>query len=262
MRTGAIGLARAQESTGAIRATFSDPSRPGAVKIIHRGGSLTIIGTSRRDVSIDVRMPAKPRQSRGSPPDDSNRAGLRRLTQSRDIVVEESNNEMVVASAARSGGRDLRIEVPTRTDLNLSSWVGGPITVENVEGDIEVHNQGESIALINVSGSVVAYAHDGKLKVTMTRVSAGKAMAFTAFNGDVDVTLPASIKATLKMHTDKDIFTDFDVQVRPAAQPGRESDGRNRIGTERSIEGPVNGGGPPFELRTFNANIYLRKGPQ
>jgi hypothetical protein len=28
---------------------------------------------------------------------------------------------------------------------------------------------------------------------------------------------------------------------------------------DRSIYGTINGGGPDFELRTFNGNIYLRK---
>ncbi len=45
-------------------------------------------------------------------------------------------------------------------------------------------------------------------------------MASTSFNGDVDVTLPASAKANLKLRTDQgEIFTDFDVQIRPSWPP-------------------------------------------
>ena len=42
----------------------------------------------------------------------------------------------------------------------------------------------------------------------------------------------------------------------------RSSDRRvgTRIELDSSIYGSVNGGGPEFELRTFNGNIYLRKG--
>ena len=32
-----------------------------------------------------------------------------------------------------------------------------------------------------------------------------------------------------------------------------------RLAVNRSIQGAVNGGGPEFELRTYNGNIYLRK---
>ena len=58
---------------------------------------------------------------------------------------------------------------------------------------------------------------------------ADKAMAFTSFNGPVDVTLPATIKANLKMRSDQgEIFTDFDVQLRP---PRRRPPTRPAAGT-------------------------------
>ncbi|HEY3043283.1 MAG TPA: DUF4097 family beta strand repeat-containing protein [Vicinamibacterales bacterium] len=47
---------------------------------------------------------------------------------------------------------------------------------------------------------------------------------------------------------------------RQAAQRARGGRGGRRIELDSSIYGTVNGGGPEFELRTFNGNIYLRKG--
>ena len=81
------------------------------------------------------------------------------------------------------------------------------------------------------------------------------------------MTLPASAKANLKMRSDMgEIFSAFDIQNRPvtstAPQAGRRSDGGFRLEVNQSIQGSVNGGGPEFELRTFNGNIYLRKGAQ
>jgi DUF4097 and DUF4098 domain-containing protein YvlB len=100
----------------------------------------------------------------------------------------------------------------------------------------------------------------------MTRLAGDKAMAFTSFNGNVDVTLPSSTKATLKLRSEMgEIYTDFDVQVRPIVttpQNVRGADGRIHIDVNRSIQGAVNGGGPEFEFRTFNGNIFLRKGAQ
>ena len=105
-------------------------------------------------------------------------------------------------SGGRSSRTDFTIQVPTRTNLKLSALNAGPIVVENVEGEIEVHNQNESITLTNIAGTVMANAHNGRVKVIVTRLTADKAMAFTAFNGPVDVTLPASAKANLKMRSD------------------------------------------------------------
>jgi hypothetical protein len=252
---------------------------------------MTIRGTNRKDVLIEARPLEEPfgsgrtglfgvapggvivRNGRvyilpgpGRDTADSDNTGLRRLIQPGGFVVEEGNNEVAVVVESRANRpTDFTIHVPTRTHLKLSARNPRPIIVENVEGDIEVNNQNESITLTNVAGSVVANAHNGKVKVIMTRLTADKAMGFTSFNGDVDVTLPASAKATLKMRSDMgEIFTDFDVQIRPstpaASQGARRGDGGFRIDVNQLIQGSVNGGGPEFELRTFNGNIYLRKG--
>jgi hypothetical protein len=89
-------------------------------------------------------------------------------------------------------------------------------------------------------------------------------MAFTSLNGTVDVTLPPNTKANLRLRSDNgDVYSDFDVQLaasQPVVQESRSANGRYRISRNRSIVGAINGGGPEFELRTFNSNVYVRKG--
>jgi hypothetical protein len=282
---GAVGVAQTQQDAQQLTVPFSDPSRPGTLRINLVQGGVTIRGANRKDVLIDAQAseerPGRGRlivnggtvilrgRGRGSGSgsgsgSSDNATGLRRLTQGGGFVVEEDNNEVQVTARANRG-TDFTIQVPTRTNLKLSTLNDGPIVVENVEGEIEANNQNESVTLTNVAGSVVVNAHNGKVKVIMTRLTTDKAMAFTSFNGDVDVTLPASVKANLKMRSDMgEIFTDFDVQVRPitpvAPQSARGRDGRIRIDVNQAIQGSVNGGGPEFELRTFNGNIYVRRG--
>ena len=159
------------------------------------------------------------------------------------------------------------VEVPARTNLKLGLVNGGALLVENVDGDIETNNiNGPSTTLTNVSGSVVANATNGKLVAVLTRVTAQKAMAFASLNGVVDVTLPASVRANVKLRSDQgDVFTDFDIQLtaskeQPAARDSRQSGGRYRLDIDRSLYGTINGGGPEFELRSFNGNVYLRRG--
>jgi hypothetical protein len=273
---GAMGVAEAQQNAQQVTVPFSDPSRQGTLRLHLLQGGVTIRGTSRKDVLIEAHPPEETRRSGRSGPDprpfggrggNSDITGLRRLSQAGGFVVEENNNEVVVVSTPIHRGTDFTIQVPARTNLKLSAINDGPIVVENVEGEFEIHNQNESVTLTNVAGSVVANAHNGTVKVIMTRLTADKAMAFTSFNGDVDVTLPASAKANLRMRSDMgEIFTDFDVQIRPAtpatSQSARRSDGRVHIDVNQSIQGSVNGGGPEFEFRTFNGNIYVRRGAQ
>jgi DUF4097 and DUF4098 domain-containing protein YvlB len=88
-------------------------------------------------------------------------------------------------------------------------------------------------------------------------------MAFTSLNGNVDVTLPASTRATLKLRSDNgDVFTDFDVDIRTessSVMPTGRRDGQYRIAINKSIFGAINGGGPEYEMRTFNGNVYVRR---
>jgi hypothetical protein len=111
---------------------------------------------------------------------------------------------------------------------------------------------------------VVANTHNQDVRVTLTRITADKAMSFLSHNGDVDVTLPASAKANLKMRSDNgEIFTDFDIQIRPAGPSQTSPRGRGfRVEINQSLYGAINGGGPEFELRTYNGNIYVRRGAQ
>jgi DUF4097 and DUF4098 domain-containing protein YvlB len=135
-----------------------------------------------------------------------------------------------------------------------------------VEGELEIENVNGPVLLTNVAGSVVANSVNGGVTARLTRVTADKAMAFTSLNGPVDVTLPATIKANLKMRSDQgEVFTDFDMQMLPSpapAKPGTPRGGRYRVEVNRNIYGAVNGGGPEIELRTFNGSVFLRKGAQ
>jgi DUF4097 and DUF4098 domain-containing protein YvlB len=155
--------------------------------------------------------------------------------------------------------------VPARVNLKLSTHNNGDIIVDNADGEIEVTNHNGAIRLTNVAGSVVADTHNGDVRVTLTRITGDKPMSFLSYNGDVEVTLPASAKANLKLRSDNgEIFTDFEVQMRPAAaaQTVTRPGGGVRIEANSSIYGTVNGGGPEFELRTYNGDIVVKKGPQ
>jgi DUF4097 and DUF4098 domain-containing protein YvlB len=162
---------------------------------------------------------------------------------------------------------DFTIEVPLRTNLELET-VMGSVTVEGVEGELEVEAVNGAVTLTNVGGSVVAHSVNGKVTATVVRATPQKPMAFTSLNGSVDVTLPATVKANLKLRSDQgDVYTDFDLQLREDPDPnpsprvdiGRSGRPRAVIAIDKAIYGLINGGGPDFEMRTFNGNVYVRK---
>ena len=260
LASSAVAQQSVQPTTDRITVPFSDPERPGTLKVNLLDGAVTIKGSNRRDVlfvanSQEARDVLRRRQQ-AEPP-----AGMRRLTQPGGFGVEERDNEMSVSSAFNRE-INLAVEVPTRTKLRVST-VNGGVTVDSVDSEIEINTVDGAIMLTNVGGSVVAHAVDGNITATVARVAPQAPMAFTSLNGDIDVTLPAAVKTNLRLRSDQgDVFTDFDVQVIASASANQtqQRNGRGvRIDVNRSIYGTVNGGGPDFELRTFDGNIYVRK---
>jgi hypothetical protein len=244
-----------------VTVPLSDPSRPGTIGVRIVQGNITVKGTNRKDVLV-VARPRTESTSRRSSPDAS---GLRRLTPTAGFQVEEELNEVSIGSANPNRSIDFEIQAPVRTHLRLGTVNRGEIVVEAIDGNMEIENTNGSITLTGVSGSVVANSTNGSVRATLLRVTAEKAMAFTSLNGSVDVTLPSATRANLKLRSDNgDVYTDFDLALKstPLAtvQDSRRDLGRYRISVNKSIYGSINGGGPDIEMRTFNNNVYVRRG--
>lgn len=253
--------ARAQTGDQVV-VPLSDPNRPALVKLDVVQGSVTVKGTSRRDVLVTGRAAGETRRPR----DVQGQGSLRRLTAPAGMEVSEERNEVTIEAGSPNRHVDFTIEVPSRTNVNIQLVNGGGITVEDVDGELELENVNGPVTLRQVAGSVVANTVNGPLRAVLTRVDPQKPMSFTSLNGPVDVTLPSTLKANLRLRSDNgDVFTDFDVQLRQDAATtttsNRSRNGRLRIEVNKSLYGIVGGGGPDIELRSFNGNVFVRKGP-
>ena len=243
-----------------ITVPLSDPSRPATIHIGLVTGSITVVGRDIKDVMVEVSGSF----GHGRPFPDEAR-GLHRVLPSQPLIsIEEQNNRVEIVSPMGNRMAHLEIQVPRKTNLELSTVNGGNIEVQSVEGELELGNVNGTIELMDVSGAVVAHTVNGRVIATVSRVTPDKPMAFTSLNGVVDVTLPTAIKANIKLRTDNGTaFTDFELKMLPqtgAIEDTHKSGGRYRINVNKMIYGSVNGGGPDIEMRTFNGNIYLRKG--
>lgn len=284
----ATAFVLAQGDGNRVAVPFSDPSRPGTVKVGLFQGGIRVRPATGREVIVRTDDPiVTTRDGRETTvPQRPETADLRRLTQRSGLRIEEENNMMTISTGRFMDGEDVEIQVPARTNLILSIVNGDAIVVDGIEGAIEVTSVNGEIRLTDITGTVVAHATNGNVRVTLRQVTPEKPMSFTSFNGDVDVTLPAAVKADLKLRSDQgEVYTDFDVQIQqqrstsaapnpppaPAPPPpplpplpGAGARERERWGlrveVDTAILGSVNGGGPEFELRTFNGDIFLRKG--
>jgi hypothetical protein len=251
--------------SGAERVTvpFSDPARPGLVRVGLVTGSITVKGYDGRDVIVEVR----PSDDEGEEDRDRRRekGGLRRVPNvASGLTVEEENNEMRIGTSMPNRSMEIVVQVPIRTSLKLNTVNDGRIVVDRVEGDLEVSNTNGPVTLTNVSGSVVAHALNDDVKVTLRQVS-GKSMSFSSLNGDIDVTLHADIKANVRLETAMgEIYSDFDIDLQPAlvqqtVEDNRARGGKYKVRIEKGMTGRINGGGPEITFKNFNGDIHIRK---
>ena len=258
----AVSAAIPQEPPGdKVTVTFSDPSRPGTLKVNLLEGSITVKGHERKEVFTEANS-----RQRGSHRTGERADGLRRLqSPGAGMTVEEENNVMSVSVGAMGRGVNLSIQVPARTSLKLSSVNDGDITVEKIQGEIEVNNVNGKVTLMSISGSVIAHALNDNVVAVFDAVTPGKTMSFSSLNGNIDVTFPQDVKANVVMKSDQgEIYSDFDIRIDPSARPpvvkdSRPKGGKYRISLEKAVYGTINGGGPEMQFKNFNGDIYIRK---
>jgi hypothetical protein len=259
-------LSFAQQTTGdRVNVSFSDPSKPGFLEVYVESGSITIKGYNGKDVIVTTTIGGKKsaEQEQEELPDKAK--GMKRIAANRTgLVVEEENNEMKIYVAARDDEVNLDIQVPIRTSLKLFSNEDGDVLVENVNGEIEAANSDGNLTLRNISGSAVAHAYDGELVVTFNQVDPGKPMSFSAYDGDIDITFPSTVKATVMIKVDDgDIYSDFDIDLQAApkkqVKDERKTGGRYRISFGEYVTGTINGGGPEIQFVSYDGDVYIRK---
>ncbi len=245
-----------------VTVPFSDPSRPKSLHASLINGSITVKGYDGKDAIVEAR--SEPGRRHRDRPDRSD--GLRRIdTSATGLTVEEADNVITVGTRMVSENTSLVIQVPTDTSVKLHSVNGGDIIVDHIVGDVEIDNTNGNATATHISGAAVVHALNGKVLVSLDKVTADKPMSFSSLNGDIDVTLPASIKARLKLKTDNgEIYSDLDITPDPGArkpvlQENNSGKGKYRVQFDRTMYGLLNGGGPEIQLTTFNGNIYIRK---
>jgi len=248
-----------QDTSDRVTVPFSDASKPRVMNVTLINGGMTIRGYDGKDAIIEGRGGRETRHRPSGVPDGmhqivGNSYGL--------DVTEDSNTITVKGGITRSA--DLTIQVPMQTSLKVRTMNGGSIVIENVAGEIDAQNMNGPVTITNAAGSVLANSMNGKINVSLTRVTPNKTMSFSTMNGTIDVTLPADVKANLKMKTDNgEIYTDFEVKLDashpPTVEDNRKDGGRYHVKLDKAMYGSINGGGPEMQFVTYNGNILIHK---
>ena len=259
---GAAGsIAQAQ-----IKVPLSNPARPatlevrigmGDVRIEAYDGKEVLVAADDGDSDFNFNNDGKD--------DDREHEGLHRIPNtSSGVTIEEGDNVVTVATDFSRHHSDIKITVPRQTSVHAKAMAGnGDLTVMGVTGEHELSNINGDITAKDIAGTVVATSNNGDINVSMTSIAAGKALSFSSFNGDIDVTLPANVKADVVGTSNQgDVWTDFDVTMQPQPSVVENQNGNGkpyRVRMQREMRGTIGGGGPEVRFKTFNGDITLRK---
>ena len=179
---------------------LSQPGQPGTLEVNQIYGGIVVRGYDGNEVIVVARQKRMHQEV-------TMKNGLRKIqSHTMALEIEENDNHVNVDSKNwASDGKaavNLEIQVPRNFSLKLKNINDGQTRVEQVTGDLEISNINHDITLIDVSGSAVVDSINGTIKAVYTTLAADSQLAFTSFNENVDLTLPASVKADFKLQTE------------------------------------------------------------
>jgi len=253
----------AQNTGDRITVPFSDGAKPRTLIVKMIQGGITVRGYEGKDAIVETTSRSGNSTRRSSRPSNVPEGMHQIANNSGGLDITEEGNIVTIHGGVMHSS-DVVIQVPSQTSLKLETINGGAIVVENISGEVDAQNMNGAVTITNVSGSVVANSMNGKVNVSLNKVTPNKPMSFSTMNGPIDVTLPADMKANLKMKTDNgDIWTDFDVKLdashAPTVEDNSKKGGRYHVRVDKAMYGSINGGGPEIQFVTSNGNIVIHK---
>lgn len=216
-------------------------------------GKVQVEGTSGNEIIFSSLDHDKDHDERARGLNEINSLGLSDNT-GVGVNVTDKDNVITVRQLKKMNSPRIKIQVPRGVTVSFSyeSQYGGEASFRNIEGEIEVSAQYNSIELENCSGPVTVKSIYGSVDASFDPNTKGP-ISIVSVYGHVDVALPVAIKADVKMSTSYgEIYAapDFKIDIDRSGDMVRYSD---------RVSGKINGGGISIDLKANYGKVYLRK---
>lgn len=216
-------------------------------------GKVQVEGTSGNEIIFTSLDRDKDKDERAKGLNEINSLGLSDNT-GVGVNVTDKDNVITVRQLKKMNAPRIKIQVPKGVTVSFSyeSQYGGEASFKNMEGEIEVSAQYNSIELENCSGPVTVKSIYGSVDASFDPNTKGP-ISIVSVYGHVDVAMPVTTKANIKMSTSYgEIYAapDFKIEI-DRSDSFRESD---------RVSGKINGGGNVnIDLKANYGKVYLRK---
>ena len=210
--------------------------------VVVRAANVSFAVSAHRRAAVSAALRAPRRRS-----SNADYAGVLRAAATGDTVRIE-------LARALDALYHLELGVPSGAALRIAGDNGGEIRIEGVRGSAEITHSNGGVTVLDAAGSVLVATSNGSIRVRLVAVERGAPMSFITSNGDIDLTVPPDLRATLLI--DDAISLESDFPLVRADSDGAQESGRGRSRLRRLA---VNGGGPTIRLFTNNGTVRLRR---
>lgn len=234
-----VGTARAQE--------YKVAKNTGRLEL--HLGRVTVEGHSGNEIIFTSRDNSKESDPRADGLTSINSLGLKDNT-GLGLNVTEKGDVVSVYNLKKNNSPDVKILVPKGVIVLFEhkGVGGGDADFRNLDNEIEVSVQYNSVNLENVSGPLTIRSIYGHVEATLN-TNVKDPISIVSVYGYVDVTLPGTSKANLRMDTSYgEILVD----------PKFKIDFENSGDGDR-VTGKLNGGGVNVDLTCNYGKVYLRQ---
>lgn len=212
------------------------PGLRSVVSVTAANVSIVVTGRSGREVSAAL-------MDGGGPLPRVSYEGMVRAT-------FENDTARIELARAVDALRLLRVTVPTGVSLRLSGDNGGRVQVQGVGGPVEITHSNGGVSVLDATGYALVATSNGDIVVRLSSLAPDVPMSFITSNGNVDLTLPADIRATLLIDDSITLQSEYSMSR-------ARSDGQR--GSPRLIRFLINGGGPTIRVFTNNGLVRLHR---
>lgn len=212
-------------------------------------GRATVEGHNGNEIIFSIRDYDKEKDPRAEGLSNINSLGLKDNT-GLGLNVTEKGDVISVYNLKKNNSPDVRIQVPKGVIVSFEHQGvnGGTATFKNMENEIEVSVQYNSVELENVSGPLTIRTIYGHVEATLTP-NMKDPISIVSVYGYADVSVPATTKANLRMETNYgEILVDPDLKI----------DFDSGTGDDR-VSGKLNGGGIGMDISCNYGKVYLRQ---
>lgn len=213
----------------------------GKVSVSNVNGSITVEAWDRNEVRLEVTKIADSKET------------LQDIEIKIDSRPEEFDVETDYGNWNRNGNKnwnnsrklevEFRLSVPRGSVLDEIETVNGSVTVSNFTNYTEISAVNGSVRATNLRGTAKLSTVNGTTYADFERLQSGDKIDLSTVNGEVNLTLPSDINATVKADTvNGSIKNDFGLPVRKGKYVGKDLYGKIGSGETNIKLNSVNGG--------------------